>query len=49
MQTLMDVLLYLFYVLIDGDWHNDWLNHAPEAMRMGLAMIGQLLSVLVGY
>jgi hypothetical protein len=49
MPTIMDVLIYLFYVLMDGDYLNDWYTHVPEAMQQGLVMTGQLLAVLVGY
>lgn len=48
MQTLLTLLIYLWYVMLDGSVVNDWLTHLPEAMREGARFIAELLLVLIG-
>ncbi len=38
---------YFAYILLDGDYLNDWLTHIPSFLRAFLLVVGQLLAVAV--
>lgn len=45
----MDALREYFGIVVsDGDWLNDWLTHLPEFLRPIVAMVGYLLSLILG-
>ena len=48
MSLLLDLLRYLSYVVVDGDWLNDWLSHLPAGMESYAIEMGKAVAQIFG-
>ncbi len=47
-QTIHAILCYIYDVLVDGDWANDFITHIPSEMRSFWLVIGHLIAWFIG-
>jgi hypothetical protein len=48
MNLLLNLLRYLSYVVVDGDWLNDWLTHMPAGMEPYAIEMGKAVQAIFG-
>ena len=48
MQILLDMFRYLAFIVIDGDYLNDWLTHLPVGMQEGMIEVGKAIAIIFG-
>jgi hypothetical protein len=41
------ILYYLYFVILDGDWLNDWLTHMPPTVRAIMEHIGKIIDAIL--
>jgi len=46
-ELLKALINYLWIVVTDGDWANDWLTHLPMAMRQEVETFGRILARMI--
>ncbi len=46
-QTIHAILCYIYYVLVDGDWANDFLTHIPLTLRPFWLIVGHLIAYVM--
>lgn len=44
----MGAAMYLYYILIDGDYQNDYLTHIPTHLQLAFRIAGEILAILIG-
>ncbi len=47
METISSLARYLAFVLVDGDYLNDWITHLPEIYQPIVQGIGQVIAVII--
>jgi hypothetical protein len=47
-DIIIAILLYLFTVMADGDYLNDWLTHVPADLAPYLESLGRALAAWMG-
>jgi hypothetical protein len=44
---LLDLIRYFAWVIVDGDWLNDWLTHLPVAAQPWVIELGKEVAQLL--
>ena len=47
MDLVWAIFYYLYFVVADGDWLNDWLTHMPMWLRPIMEYIGKVIDALL--
>lgn len=48
MEIIGGLVQYLAFVLVEGDWLNDWLTHLPIIYQPLVRGIGQAIAMVLG-
>jgi hypothetical protein len=43
-QDLFDLMRYFAFVVVEGDWANDWLTHLPSDLAPHVMVIGEWMA-----
>jgi hypothetical protein len=46
-MQLLNLLRYFSFVIVDGDWANDWLTHLDPSIAEAAQTIGQFISSIL--
>jgi len=49
MDNLLNMIRYFSFIVVEGDWANDWLTHLDIAIQPTVLEMGKAIATLFGF